>query len=331
MDEFFLTILKTIIGTIGILGNGLVCVVIAKVPAMRTLTNAIIFNQAVIDFLASLFLVLLGNIKPQLPQNDSFGAVLHCAVWDSSILVWMFFTASTFNLVLLTLERYVAIMYPFQYVTYFGRKQVTIMLFGVWVLATGYKARIIGYKRVVNGECERITLSDDVYVVDGIFTFLIEYFIPLVIMTFCYVRIAMYLKRKATTVQPGLEPNNQDVNSMSGSLIRARRNTLKTLFIVFVTYTICWTPNQLAFFMYNFGLYLDLQGDFYFISVVLIQLNSCINPIIYSFKYKKFQRGVRVLFRPCLPRRLLARTTVEDSISVVTFRTRREEEPTASQ
>ena len=319
----YLEIFEAIVGTLGILGNGIVCVVIARVPAMRTLTNAIIFNQAVIDFLASVFMILRRHARPPLNPNEVL-AFIQCFLWEAPIFPWTFFVASTFNLVLLTLERYVAIMYPFKYLTYFGKTQMTFMLVCVWVLATGYEFHQVIYRELKNGSCERSILSEAAYLADGITTFLFQYLIPLIFMTLCYIHIAVYLKKKASSVQPGQSTIQQGENSISGSLVRARRNTLKTLFIVFVTYTICWSPNQIAFFMYNFGLQLNFQGAFYIISVVLVVLNSCVNPIIYAFKYKQFQRGVRVLLKPCFPK--LAVRPDDEMVSTITSRTR----PTAA-
>ena len=57
-----LRIYKTIVGIVGILGNGLVCVVICKVPAMQTRTNAFIFHQAVVDFFGSTMILLQSEV-----------------------------------------------------------------------------------------------------------------------------------------------------------------------------------------------------------------------------------------------------------------------------
>ena len=67
----YLHVLKIITGTLGFLGNGIVCVVIAKVPAMRT--HAIIFNQAVIDFLASVFMICMSQPIPTTTKQRCAG------------------------------------------------------------------------------------------------------------------------------------------------------------------------------------------------------------------------------------------------------------------
>ncbi|XP_022098661.1 galanin receptor type 2-like [Acanthaster planci] len=210
------------------------------------------------------------------------------------------FVASTLNLVVLTAERYVAIMYPFKYLTHFRKKQVVVML-TVWSVAILYKSHNAFYYTIEDETCKFRNLSKEASIAMGTTAFFFEYLNPLIFMSFCYVHIIHQLKKSSSIVNPESSSNQQSDNSMSGSLLRARRNTLKTFFIVFVTYTICWSPNQIAFFVFNFGLPLNFQGVFYNMSMVLVQLNTCVNPIIYAFKYRQFQNSLRVLFKPCLP------------------------------
>ncbi|XP_071845139.1 5-hydroxytryptamine receptor 1A-like [Apostichopus japonicus] len=74
---------------------------------------------------------------------------------------------------------------------------------------------------------------------------------------------------------------------------KVRRNVLSTMVIVSVTYTICWTPNQIYFLYFNLGGELDLNGGLYYCTVLAAAANMFINPIIYAFKYKKFQDGMK--------------------------------------
>ncbi|XP_022099166.1 allatostatin-A receptor-like [Acanthaster planci] len=290
------------IGSAGVLGNSVVCAVIGRVPAMRTVTNAFIFNQALADFLGSLFMILYTEVKaPAVLHSNTVVATAQCYIWHSKVILWVLYTTSTLNLVALTLERYVAIVFPFKYVTYFGRKQATVLLSAVWLLAVGYKVTNSLYYQIVDRACVYAHLTAVASMVWGVVAFLVEYLMPLIFMTACYVHIAVKLK-KASMLVHTRPASAQRGECVSGSLLRARRNTLKTLFTVFVTYAICWSPNQIAFLMFNFGFLPEMSGTFYFFSVALVQLNCCINPIIYAFKYKQFQTGVRVVLKPCCQR-----------------------------
>ena len=77
---------------------------------------------------------------------------------------------------------------------------------------------------------------------------------------------------------------------------RARKNIIKSLLIVTITFAICWTPNQIIYLVSNLGGYVDFSGVLYDISVVMAFCNMCCNPFIYTFQYRKFQKGVMKLF-----------------------------------
>jgi len=58
----------------------------------------------------------------------------------------------------------------------------------------------------------------------------------------------------------------------------------------------CWSINSIFLFLNTVGLYnVDFSGWFYHFTVVLVLVNSCINPFIYAAKYREFQKGVRRL------------------------------------
>ena len=78
--------------------------------------------------------------------------------------------------------------------------------------------------------------------------------------------------------------------------VRARRNVIKTFVIVCVTYFICWTPNHVTYLWFFLGGDLDFDSAPYFFTVILAFLNMCVNPFIYTFKYHKFQVGLKRAF-----------------------------------
>ncbi|XP_038050059.1 allatostatin-A receptor-like [Patiria miniata] len=313
--EFVLRIVRTIVGCLGILGNGLVCLVIAKVPVMRTITNAFIFNQAVIDFLASLCLIIKSNCFPTMPSEPTL-AVLYCYIWESGYYLWVFFLASSFNLMVLTSERFVAIVYPFKYVKLFGAKQAGIMIAVVWVTAFGYKAYLFATREIRNQVCKERDFTAKQLL--GVATFLIEYFIPLLFLGFCYVRIILCLKQGAARVAQQSSSPRHGGESLRGSLVRAKRNTIKTLIIVFMSFIVCWSANQISYLMSNFGWPLDFNGNFYIISVSLAAFNSCVNPFIYAIKYRQFKKSARSLLLPCIPARTNRVMVASTSFNIAT-------------
>ncbi|XP_033637924.1 substance-K receptor-like [Asterias rubens] len=292
-----LRVIKTIVGLLGILGNALVCLVIYKVTSMHTTTNYFIFNQATIDFLGSVMLLLSSNIPVPVFLADNLGGNLLCRLWISDFFLWSFFTSSTLNLVSVTFERYVAIVFPFQHGVIYGTVPVRILIAGVWIIGMASSFYDIAFYAVIYGSCHSVSVPGSQAI--GVMIFLLQYFLPVCAMLFAYVHIMVVLKRKAVSVGPQpvtVSSVSHPVDTMERSLLRARRNTLKTLVIVFATYVGCWSMNAVVFFMFNFGYPLDFNGAVYIVSVALVASNSCLNPFIYAVKYRQFRRGFRIVF-----------------------------------
>ena len=77
----------------------------------------------------------------------------------------------------------------------------------------------------------------------------------------------------------------------------AGRNAAITSLMVCCGFVVCWSPNEISFFLNFAGYTIDFSGWFYHFTVVLVFTNSCINPFIYAAKYREFQHGVRRLMR----------------------------------
>ena len=60
----------------------------------------------------------------------------------------------------------------------------------------------------------------------------------------------------------------------------------------------CWSLSQISYFLNLIDVIkMDFAGWYYHFSVVLVQLNSCINPFIYAAKYRDFQTGVKKMLK----------------------------------
>ena len=96
-----------LIGTVGILGNAMVPVVILSSAGMRTkLTNLYIVNQCAADLLGSLFLILTSLLEGEGPSENLYLRELYCRLWLSKWHLWGLFAVSTYSLLLTTAERY---------------------------------------------------------------------------------------------------------------------------------------------------------------------------------------------------------------------------------
>ena len=301
----YLRIVKTIIGIFGMIGNTLVCVVIYYNREMHTLTNVLIFHQAAIDFLSCILIFLQSNIPDTGPPESEVAGQIFCKFWQAPVVLFALLTASTFNLVVVTLERYTAIVFPFRYMRLFTRTINVILICCVWLVAAVYKLPDIAryYYDADEARCSSKRLS---WVkVSGIVTFCVQYFVPILVMVFAYGHIIRVLSKNQGEPEPVRPRQNTNASTENGphaetlqeSQKRARRNVFKTLLLVFIAFAVCWTPNQFFFLLYNLGANVVLNTPLHRMTILIAQSNSAVNFLIYGFKYKQFRHGLKKLFR----------------------------------
>ena len=123
---------------------------------------------------------------------------------------------------------------------------------------------------------------------------MIEYFIPLFILLYCYGRIMWMLTRRT-----GSDLSQKDNQTNMFQL--ARKNTLKTFLLIGLCFVICWSGSQFNYLLYNIGYPADWNSTFFKVITLMAFGNCMINPFVYLVKYKYFQEGLKYLCL-CIPR-----------------------------
>ena len=132
----------------------------------------------------------------------------------------------------------------------------------------------------------------------------LEFILPVIAMIFVYTAIAVRLRSEgmrafqSTRSRTKADSTTQRQSSCTVDYrSRARRNTIKTLLLVSIFFILCWSTNMVSLSIVNCcGGGVDVNGLLYQISVFLGFGNICINPFIYSFQYRWFQKGLRKVF-----------------------------------
>ena len=116
------------------------------------------------------------------------------------------------------------------------------------------------------------------------------FFIPLIILIYCYGRIVWVLTRR---IDSKLNTSGPNVDTFPV----ARTNTIKTLLTVALCFVICWANIEIYSAFYYLSDYLEFGTDWnstYFnFTVFMAFLNCTVNPFIYLIKYRDFQEALR--------------------------------------
>ncbi|XP_006825397.1 bombesin receptor subtype-3-like [Saccoglossus kowalevskii] len=294
-------IMNAAIGTVGLFGNALVCVVFMRVKSLRSLTNYFIFQQSIIDLFVSIIFLAkkCGPTNIWVPPGI-LGEIL-CKVWLSGYLTWSLIMTSSMNLTAMTLERYSAVVYPMKHRFSYTLRKARIISAFVWLIP--FSLELLWAFAVSNsnmGYCSIKWYDDVAQMASGVFFFCMEWVIPVSAMAFTYSSILVTLWRRSSNqrLQEGSRKQRRDGNKdKTVPLVeRARRNATKTLFIVALAYLICWTPQAWEYFLYSVLHVLPLHSVFHDIAILLAFTNMCVNPVIYTLQYEPFRKGVATLF-----------------------------------
>ena len=119
----------------------------------------------------------------------------------------------------------------------------------------------------------------------GVVLFSLEFFIPLIILVYCYGRIVWILTRR-------LDFNTNCVSSHLDIFQLARTNTIKTMFVVALFFIICLSNTQVHYLMFNLGFKEDWNSLYFKFTMIMLFLNCTVNPFIYLFKYQDFHKAL---------------------------------------
>ncbi|XP_071849205.1 beta-1 adrenergic receptor-like [Apostichopus japonicus] len=308
-----------LISVFGIAGNELVLTVVVSVPALRNIANQSLADLVSFILLSSSFLlppIYMSGIGYSHNRLASF----ICVIWQSRFLPWASLKVSTANLVVLTLERFLAVVYPYTYRERINLRRAVTLSLSVWVIGLLVKIPWASLYSVSDGICKHGERSEFSTYFFAWFVFLFTVIIPCSLMVFVYISILRKLQHKRrqvdvigpamptfltgnTTAETMRHRQASERNDTTEQLMRrrslkqrARRNIMVTMLTVCLFYTVCITPNQVYFFLVNVGAPQKLPNILHVATVLLYSANMCINPFIYSCKYKKLQMGFRVLF-----------------------------------
>ena len=122
----------------------------------------------------------------------------------------------------------------------------------------------------------------------GIFLVVEEFFVPLIILTFCYGRIVFVLSKR-----PGSNLDTSQNQNQTDKFELAKRNTIKTFLIISICFVICWTNSRVFYLMFNLGHKFDWDGAYSKFSTLMAFGNCTVNPFIYLTKYRDYQTALR--------------------------------------
>ncbi|KAJ7399665.1 octopamine receptor-like protein [Pitangus sulphuratus] len=318
LQEVVIGLILTLIDLITLLGNTVVfiCPVVEK--RLRTVTYMFIMSLATADFLVAC-LVMPFSIIYEVTGMWLFGK-LFCKIWISFDV--MFCTASIVTLCFISLDRYCSVVTPYHYSRRMSRGRCIVMTCTVWVYSS-----LISFLPVMQGWNEIPGVDFDagrecIFVTNWIFAIVasaLAFFVPFMVMCSMYFFIYRASRLKATRIMSQTLEIHYHPNSKRQNHLQLENKATRTISIIISVFVLCWLP----YFVLN--VWLAARGtdststvlvDAFKIITWLGYCNSTINPMLYAFLNRDFQRALKKLL-VCRHRSQV--DIGEDMVSIATF------------
>ncbi|XP_048881226.1 C-C chemokine receptor type 8-like isoform X2 [Brienomyrus brachyistius] len=291
----FLPVFYSLLFVFGVTSNGLVLWVMLMSVKLMSITDICLLNLAVADLLLLITLPFLAHYSR---ADWVFGRGM-CKVSMSSYYIG--FNGSIFFIVIMSIDRYLAVVHAVSSLKTRTRKYQTIMIGITWIvgiLASFPEITLIDVHSE-NGTslCEVGYHNESHWRAFGLFKMNVtSLLIPFFIMVFCY---SMILRRILLCKSKS-------------------RNTIHLVVVVVMVFFFCWTPYNIASFfkaLEVLGIYtacessraiqLSLQ-----VTEAVAYSHTCLNPIIYVFVGQKFRRHLFKLMNrmPCMYNKFMIST-----------------------
>ncbi len=284
-------IIFSLIAILGLVGNLLVIIVVSFNNQMRNTTNLLILNLAIADLFFIIICVPFTAMVYSMSQWP-FGSVW-CKIYQYLLNVTAY--SSVYTLVLMSLDRYLAVVHPISSMTIRNDRNAYILILLSWFIICfsnipvilQYEAYIYTWAGEERSTCLSIWMLQDNPKQGRIFYgcfFAFGYLMPLGLVCLLY---GAMLKRLLHGVVPR--------GCQSGEASRSKRRVTRMIVIVVVLFAICWLPFQVIFMIQFFGSYPDspIFMGIKIASNCIAYMNSCVNPILYAFLSENFRKGFR--------------------------------------
>lgn len=271
-----LTSLNSISGIITVCGNLLVLIAIFRTPSLREASYVFIGSLAAADLTIGLVMnpIYAAIVGQSITDTTHPLNVAEHYLWIHTVIT------TTFNLAGMSVEKYIAVIYPLHYPQVVTTHRTVIAVIAIWCLSLLFM-------------CARAFISkahdiETLWIAHSI----IAIAIPLCVINVCYFHILKAIRRQQRRIN--LQPNVLALEQNQRS--QTRTKAAWTMAIVIFLTVLFWTPN-IVMTILNFFAESECARVHIFrvwvwcASVAFI--SSAINPFVYSIRMRDFRTAIR--------------------------------------
>ncbi|KAF3694493.1 Trace amine-associated receptor 7e [Channa argus] len=269
--------------------NLLVIISISHFKQLHSPTNLLLLSLAVSDF----FVGLLMLFQIMLIDGCWFLGNIMCSLYSAFDTIVT--STSIGIMVLISVDRYVAICDPLHYSIKVTPRRVTVCVSLCWicsfflfcVLMRDHLKQPGRYHSCV-GECVMV-----IKYINEVADFIFVFIVPITVIVVLYMRVFVVAVSQARAMRSHIAA----VSWPSSSGVTAKKSEIKaarTLGVVIVVFLLCICP---YFCVALTGQDILLNASSSAFLMFLFYLNSCLNPMIYAYFYPWFRKSVILIIK----------------------------------
>ncbi|XP_073330201.1 trace amine-associated receptor 13c-like [Pagrus major] len=265
--------------------NLLVIISISHFKQLHTPTNLLLLSLAVSDF----FIGLLVFFQIVVVDGCWYLGDLMCTVYQ--YLAYVIASASVGTMVLISVDRYVAICHPLHYSSEITQKRVQVCVCLCWICSVIFQSLILkdimkepGRYHSCIGECIFF-----INYIAGLADLTFSFIVPITVIVVLYMRVFVVAVSQARAMRSHIAAVTQ-----SGK-VTAKKSEMKaarTLGVVVVLFLICLCPYYCVALTGQDSVLNASSAAFIF---WLYDFNSCLNPVVYAFCYPWLRKSIKLI------------------------------------
>ncbi|XP_038066803.1 beta-1 adrenergic receptor-like [Patiria miniata] len=296
--EVFVCVLTALTVVLILTLNPICLVVLHRASGIQETTKVSMASLTVSDICVGLLWVL-----PQLTQEFNGEWVLGsflCTAWG--VLFPLPAGLGVLSLVLLTVDRFVAIVYSLRYPTLMTLKKAKIIVAITWSLALAFSIIVCGIllpRAISPVEPRTCVLKSSAYkFYNGIIVVIFAISLLTIVILYLYILKVARQQARRIAAQNQINVDRGDRRAPQ----RVSTKSATTVFIITITVCICWTPLILQRATYS--IVEELQSfKFHLITNLIFFTNSWLNVVIYYLRNRELRQALHELLASCFRRR----------------------------